>query len=249
RFEAILAIARHKSDPRLTKALVKILNGNQPALSVNAAWALARMGNEEAITSLRGGLNSPYRSVQDHSARALGTLGDQDVIPILMNRLESENDLGLQMAYGSALGKLQAQEAIPLLMQLLYQSNDPDLRMELALSLGRMLGDEHIFIRIMRSSRHEPGGATARVLMNVRKKWIQTIPALVPMLDDCIQSMSREDLSSGIYLLNLIIRSLPESAYQESARKILNECAERLGEFGFTRIEYPILALHVLSCE
>ena len=134
-------------------------------------------------------------------------------------------------------------------MQLLYQSNDPDLRMELALSLGRMLGDEHIFIRIMRSSRHEPGGATARVLMNIRKKWIQTIPALVPMLDDCIQSMSREDLYSGIYLLNLIIRSLPESAYQESARKILNECAERLGEFGFTRIEYPILALHVLSCE
>jgi HEAT repeat protein len=249
RFEAILAIARRKPDRRLTKALIKVLKGSQPALSVVAAWALARARDEDAITSLREGLNSHYRSVQDHSARALGTLGDKEIIPILISRLQTETDLGLQMAYASALGPMQTQDAIDLLIDLLYWVENPELRMELALSLSRMIGDEHTFIRLMRRARVDPGVTASQMLSSLKKKLCQDDPNLLPLIDDCANTLAREDLSSGISLLSMIIHSLPVNTYKGASRKILNECANRLGEFGFSRPEYLILTLHSLNCD
>ena len=39
------------------------------------------MGDERALEALREGLNAPYRSVQAHCARALGTLGAIETFP------------------------------------------------------------------------------------------------------------------------------------------------------------------------
>ena len=47
RYEAIIAISRTRSDPRLTEALIKVLTGTEVALSVNAAWALGRTRDTE----------------------------------------------------------------------------------------------------------------------------------------------------------------------------------------------------------
>ena len=68
-------------------ALVKVLNGEEPALSTVAAWALGRIGDERALEPLRTGLDARYRSVQAHSARLLGTLEDVEATPILFERL------------------------------------------------------------------------------------------------------------------------------------------------------------------
>ena len=70
RFEAILAIARMPPEARLFAALAEILQGNNPALSVIAAWALGRIGGEQAREPLRQGLDARYRSIRAHSARA-----------------------------------------------------------------------------------------------------------------------------------------------------------------------------------
>ncbi len=78
RFEAIVSIARRGPDERLLQALARVLEGNDPALSVIAAWALGRIGDPRAVEPLRQGLHAPYRSVKAHAARSLATLGDYE---------------------------------------------------------------------------------------------------------------------------------------------------------------------------
>ena len=53
RFEAILAIAHTRADPRLLQALGEVLAGDDPALGVVAAWALGRIGDRRALPQLR----------------------------------------------------------------------------------------------------------------------------------------------------------------------------------------------------
>ena len=119
RFEAIIATSRMLADARLTAALVEILHGSELALAVVAAWALGRVGDPAAYAPLIQGLDSDFRSIQAHSVRALGSLGNPKVAAVLMERLRTEENPGLQMAYASALGKLGATEAINDLLVLL----------------------------------------------------------------------------------------------------------------------------------
>ena len=170
RFEAIVSIARMPPDPQLIEALVSILEGSELALTVVAAWALGRLGAPEAIEPLRRALDSDYRSVRAHSARALGALGATDMAPLLMQRLESETDKGLQMAYASALGNLGAAEATPQLLALLDRTENPGARLELALTLARIVGDEHHFISLLRATRGDPGTALAQATTAVRRQ-------------------------------------------------------------------------------
>jgi MFS family permease len=90
RFEAIIAIGRTRPDEQLIAALTEVLRSSDPALSVMAAWALGRMRDERARGPLLAALDSPYRSIQAHSARALGALGDAAVAPLLLARLGTE---------------------------------------------------------------------------------------------------------------------------------------------------------------
>ena len=112
RFEAVVAMARHGEDPQLTDALIEVLEGNEPSLSTMAAWALGRLEDERALEALRRGMDARYRSVQAHCIRSLGSLGDRTMLPVMLERLETEQDVGVQMALASALGKLGATEAI-----------------------------------------------------------------------------------------------------------------------------------------
>jgi MFS family permease len=143
RFEAIVSIARRGPDARLTDALIETLEGNEPSLSTIAAWGLGRIGDERALEALRRGLNARYRSVKAHCARSLGSLEDRTVLPELLERLETETDMGLQMAFAAALGRLGATEATGRLLALLRASDTHDAQMEFTLALARLVGDEH----------------------------------------------------------------------------------------------------------
>ncbi|MCC6191478.1 MAG: MFS transporter, partial [Anaerolineales bacterium] len=139
RFEAVLALARMPADARVAEALANVLAGEEPALSVVAAWALGRLGDERGVPALRAALSdSPYRSVQAHSARALGTLEDAGSTALLLERFERESDHGLRMAYAAALGKLGETQAVGPLLAFLRTRRDPSARKELALTLARL---------------------------------------------------------------------------------------------------------------
>lgn len=250
RYEAIISIARTRPDPRLTEALIYILNGTELALSTVAAWALGRIGDATAIPALRQGLNSPYHSIQAHSARALGALGDREIIPVLVERLATETDKGLQMAYASALGKLQAREAARPLLDLLKSFENEGARLELALSLARLAGHEGHFIQLLRQTRQEIGTATAQAVSALKKKASKTLSdhhELLDKLDACADALARDELEQGAILMSQFIGQLPMDRLDEGLSVILQDCAHNLTEYKAARLEYILLALHTLE--
>jgi hypothetical protein len=255
RVEAVISIARMPSDPRLIEALGEILHGTELALSTMAAWALGRLGNNDAIPTLQAALDSPYHSIRAHSARALGKLSAHALIPTLHSRLQSEEDRGLQMAYASALGNLRAKAAVADLLQLLYSTSNPKARVELALALARLVGDEHRFIQLVRAARADLGTGVAQALTAVKKKFdraarraeAETIP-----FDECVTAFARNQIADGITALVTILPEVPAEHFDETSRRILAECALRLAEFTElhdeeAHVEYLLLALHVLD--
>jgi MFS family permease len=251
RFEAIVSVARRGPDRRLVDALVEVLRGDEPALSVIAAWALGRIGDRHAIGPLREGLDARYRSVQAHCIRSLGSLGDTDIAPVLLERVAHETDDGVKLACASALGQLEAGEAVGELLGMLRPSQSHDARMEVALALARIVGDEHNFIQLLRQVRDEAGTTLSQTVTALKKRMGEyqaddktDLPA---MIDDCAESLAREDLEQGVALLGGVIRSLPVEGLRGSRVEILQGCAAGLDEFGAGRLEYAILALHTMQ--
>jgi len=249
RFEAIVAIGRTRPDEQLIDALTEVLHSTDPALSVMAAWALGRMHDDRARVPLLAALDSEYRSIRAHSARSLGTLGDDSVAPQLLARLETERDHGLRIAYASALGQLQVAEGAPRLARLLYEETDEMLRRELALALVRLVSDEHYFVQLQRQLKVEPGTVLAQTVTAVKKKWggVAETAVTTAYLTDCAAALSLGDLDEGFALLSRFLAELPVAQLAPLHQTILAECAVRLAEFGATRPEYALLALHVLN--
>ena len=252
RFEAIVSIARRGPDERLLDALIDVLGGHEPALSVIAAWALGRIGDERACPALHAGLESRYRSVQAHCARSLGSLEDETALPLLLERLSSETDCGLRIAYASALGKLGAQQSIGEILPLLRASQDVSTRMELGLALARLVGDEHYFVQLLRQADVETGTLLSQAVTALTKKLRQLYPEqedseLINLMEDCANALARQQLDRGIALLGCVIGLLPLAELEASRRAILLECAERIDELGTQRIEYVILTLHTMN--
>lgn len=249
RFEATISIARMRPDPRLTAALVQVLHGSELALSVNAAWALGRIGDQTAVATLRDGLHSNYRSIRAHCAHALGTLGDVKIVPLLLQRLETETDMGLQMAYASALGNLGYRETAPALLRLLAQTRNEGARMELALSLARLLGDERAFIQLWRQSRIDVATTTSQAVTALKKKISKETNGgddLTALVERCADLLARHELREGGELLAQLAAGLPASTLDETAASILHVAVEQyVRENG--RIEYLLLTLHALT--
>jgi MFS family permease len=250
RFEAILAIARMPPDKQLTQALIQVVNGRSPALSVVAVWALGRIGDKAALEPLRTGLNSGYRSVRAYSARALGTLGDAEVAPELLARLQVEEDDDLGVAYASALGRMGALDAVQPLLTRLRDCPDDALRMELALALARLVGDERHYVQLARGMRTQPGTSAAQTLAAARRHLQRTHPRdpidgaeLLPIED----SFAHDQLDVAAVALGEWIGVLPWSWYRPEGREILREAGFRLTRYGARRREYLLLALHTLT--
>jgi HEAT repeat protein len=256
RYEAVIAISRSRPDPRLIEALVNILHGSELALGGNAAWALGRLGDEQAIDPLRQGLDAPYKSIQVQSARALGTLGDIEVIPILLERLEHEPDKGLQIAYASALGRLQAKEATASLLQTLETTENEGARLELALALARVVGNEGHFIRLMRHFRLDAGTAASQALTEYKRKLNSKHhdnrdPDTLLRLDESADALARQNLPQGIDLLIDFVQqqtAVPApAAVNDPGQIILQRCTAALNSYHAERPEYLLLLLHILN--
>jgi len=247
RFEAIIAISRMGSEPRLVDALCHILDGTELSLSNIAAWALGRMGDERALPTLRAGLDSSYRSIIAHCARSLGTLGDQTVAPLLLKRLQEEQDKGLRIAYASALGNLRTREATDVLFNVLESVENEGARLEIALSLARILGGEPQFIRLLRRLRQDRGMTASQVISSYKRKVGRSLdPELQRLISECANQFAAEHVDEASGLLAHMITRLPRGINDDVSGKILDECSKNLRQFATTRIEYLLLALTTL---
>jgi HEAT repeat protein len=242
RFEAIISIARREPDPRLTSALCTVLERDEPALGVVAAWALGRLGDPEALDSLRGALDAPYRSIQAHSARSLGTLQDDAITPLLARRLAEEEDLGLKVAFSSALGKLRAEEAVPDMLALLSEHEDRYLQLEIALALARILDAERQFIDLMRAARSDPGTAYSQATAQIVQKYPDLLGGeKADALNAVAESFARGDLDEAVSRLVAELEDVPLPEHSAVTGLIRKECRQQLGLYQASRTDYILL--------
>ena len=250
RFEAIISVARTPADPRLTAALIEVLQGTELALKAMSSWALGRIGDPDALPPLREELDSAYLSIRAHAARALGSLHDRTMIPELRKRLLVEENKGLQMAYASALGNMHAEEAVDDLLSLLNRTENPGARLELALSLSRIVGQEHVFVGLLRQMRADQDTTTAQALGNFRRHIERIRIFSREHLQEMIAStdaFARGQRDEGIQLMVRALRALPPGAITSAGAKILDECLRQLEASGTEHLEYLLLTLHVLE--
>jgi len=242
RFEAIISIARREPDSRLTASLCKVLERDEPALGVVAAWALGRLGDPDALGSLRDGLDAPYRSIQAHSARSLGTLQDSDILPVLTRRLAEEKDLGLKVAFSSALGKLRAEEAVPDMLALLREHEDRFLQLEIALALARIINEEPRFIEMLRGIRNDPGTTLSRSTSRLLLKYQPELTVeQAEAISNSSDAFAHDDLESGVLQLVDTLDEVDLIGADTTIALIANECIQRLKVFGPVRQDYLIL--------
>lgn len=250
RFEAIISIARMPSDPRFVNALREMLNGTELSLTVVAAWALGRIGDEHGLRSLREGLDSEYRSIRAHCARALGSMGDVHIFPLLVERLKEEPDIGLQMAYASALGNLKAKTAVPPLLKLLKRVQNQGAQREIGLSLARIIGNEQQFITLLRQTKEDAGTTLSQSVTALEKRVIKNQPdndVLATRLAECADLFARQKLLEGNSALSDAINLWLEQGEEKIMELILQACAEKLATPSLDDEAYTLLALHALT--
>jgi len=248
RYEAIIAVAHSRPDPELVDALILVLGGNEPDLSVNAAWALGRMGDKSAILPLRETLCSEYSLLCARSARALATLGDTASIPFFLEYFRTEPDPGLRIAYAQSLGKLRYAEVIDEMLVFLSSLEDPTLRSEMALALGRIIGDERQYIALWRQLKEDMDTGTAMTILSLKTNLSQ-------FASDGTELKKKADRASSAFayshhkresqLLAEFLQAILEHIdSKQPVAVILAECIRQLNESGISKMEYILLALH-----
>ncbi len=170
RFEAIVSITRHRPDDRLVEALVEVMEAPDPALAVIAAWALGRMGGVQAIPALRKTFTgAKYHSVRAHAARALGTLGDRESIPFLLEEARrqcgSGAEGGLRLQPEQAAGG-RGRSGSARHSYILTVTRKAGVRWGCA--LARLLEAESEYIELSRSLYEDPGTTLAREVDGIR---------------------------------------------------------------------------------
>jgi hypothetical protein len=200
---------------------------------------------------LRQGLDSPYRSIRAHCARALGTLGDETVVPQLLEYLESEPDFQQRVAYAATLGKLRVQPAIPKLLTVLAQCPDLESQQTTALSIGRIIGEEHTFIQLLSQvNSSDPGTAIAQAMVNLKKD-VDGLDVgennLIEMLEVTSETFARGELPEGVSQFQEIITVLPKEEFGEYCGEILKACQDQMKQYGAQRMDVVALALHTIQ--
>ena len=247
RYEAIIAVANSRPDPELIDALILVLGGDEPDLTLNAAWALGKMGDKSAVFALRETLLSDYPLLRARSARALATLGDTESIPILLDYFRKETDPGVKIAYAQSFGKMHYVEATDEMIPFLASLEDEALRSEMALALARIIGNEPQYISLWRQMKKDHDTAIAMIILSLKsdlaKLGINTVE-LKTLADNASAAFAHGDAEKGAFLLADFVRAVSAQTTSQPVSIILYECAKRLKEFGSRRDEYILLSLH-----
>jgi len=248
RYEAIHSIGRMPPEPELVDALVAVLQKGESELSIVATRSLGKLGDRRAIEPLRRALDSGSRLVQANSARALAMLGDVESIPHLLEKLKSEPNSTLRVAYASALGKLRAADDIGELAALLHELESDALRAEVGLALARIVGDERYYLQQWRSLQANLNTASAQAILALQKPAKNlNLGAWEAKTEQCSHHFAQGDMSQGATVLIDLIAQLPQEKFEPSLAYLLQACTDNLAEFGCTRLEYLLLSLHALD--
>ncbi|MCE5341170.1 MAG: MFS transporter [Planctomycetaceae bacterium] len=246
RYEAIVAMASRKPSHRTVMALTDVLNGFDIELSATASWALGQIGDKEAIPALRNQLEAPYRILRARSARALAGLDDKEIAPHLHELLKTESDHALKTAYASALGTLKYMPALQDVLTLLSEAKNETFRGELALAVAKIIGSERTYIKLYRNAQSD-WSTTVYEAMTKMKKPMQKLDLsedLLELVTICADCFAAEKPSLSDELMWPIFEALQKDSIDKNFRPVFMELSKRLEQFGTSRREYILLAIH-----
>ncbi|NLG50507.1 MAG: MFS transporter [Chloroflexi bacterium] len=245
RYQALLSLTNMPAQPAIGDVLIAVLQDPSSDLRLEAAWALARMGNRRAIPTLRSVLAEQNPLLQARAVRALAALGDREAIPRFMAGLEQSTDETLRLACACALGTLHVPEAVPPLLQALRAASDASeaARAELSFALARILGNENDYVKRWQQFRD---GATAAAALALR----DAVPAplqegdMSNLLEECSRRLERGETAGAYGILRTISARLTLQAQDPALQATLAECACCLAPDSDARQEYALLMMH-----
>ena len=256
RYEAIVSVARTVRDPRLTDAVINLLRGADPGLQMAAVWALGRIGGDAATPVLRELLDSPYRSMRAQVARSLGTLGDRESAPRLMEMFLAEDDVALRVAFGSAVASLGRHDAVPALLELLRALGGTEenvhRRREVSLAVATLVGSDDAALLLWRRMHDQPGDTLGGVLLARRTKLSRpeittlSVESMRALVERCAYALAADNLAGGAVDLVKIMQVVRPEAFSAEGRTVLAEAQTMLQHIEPFRREYIFLAVHSL---
>jgi len=248
RYEAVISIARTRRDPRLTAAMVELLDEADQDLRPTVAWALGRMGDHGAAPALRGLLDSPYQLLTAQAARALAMLGDSGSSDRILDLFRAEPDPALRTAYASALGGLGRDDVIDELLAFLHDTPSDASRREVSLAIATLLGKDEQALRLWRRAHDHPGDTLGGVMLGLQRRWRQSPNhrELQSLAGRCARAFGHENLPEAIELLCELVRQLDFARLKPGSAAVVRESAARLQQYGPQRREYAALLVHAL---
>jgi HEAT repeat protein len=159
-------------------------------ISISAATALAKLGDEEvaaALLKIAAGNYSAYKDRRD-ALRALADLGNKSVIPELNKIWEHNSDINIRASAAYAITKLTGDEKAFAFLIDTVLSNEKPFRKEVAASALGEIGDKRAVEPLMKLIEGKQGDAinnAAEALGKLKDK--RAIGLLVGLLNDPFQ--------------------------------------------------------------
>ncbi len=136
--EALAEALGDLGDLKAIPALLQELKRGNAAVQANAATALGRLRATEAVDAL---IELAVKRQNKNALAALGAIGDQRALPVLLNAFKSTNP-ALRSVAAAALGRLGHRDAVTLLAQAFTTEKSDSVRGAIVSALGE-LGDPH----------------------------------------------------------------------------------------------------------
>ncbi len=247
RIQTVISIASARPNQKLVDALIDIIRQQELGTSLAAAWAVSVIGDPRAIPPMRKMLKSKYPLLRARAAIALARLGDTDSIPTLLEHFEKDEPV--RAGYGDALGVLRCQEAIVPIIDYMAQLEHETTRQSLAYSVASIIGDENMFLLVLRHIRSNLAETREEVHYRLRKrlpKITQNPKKVRELIDQILISARVEDYSSQARLIDEIVNLIPEDHLTPQAWTVIRHALPlyEKGVRGFR--ECIVLALHAL---
>jgi len=247
RTQAVIAAASSKPHPHLIDALTEMAKLERLETSMAAAWALGKLGAQQAIEPMRQLLNSKHALLRGRAAVVLSRLGDQDSAPQFLKLLMDDDEA--EMAYADALGVLRYEPGIIPILDKIAGESDAMVRQSMAFAVATIVGRENMFLLLSRRMNKDLQDAQEEVhqrLCSVLAKISKDPERVAVMLDEALMSAREGNRKLTGQKLTEIISLLPRDALSDRAWIVLDYALSRMSNGDVDCIEYGQLVVHSL---